>query len=85
VPAQSQPEAPPNVWGPLLAAGLKLVATLSAAPSGKGRGSAGPVGSLLQTDAKTGRSYLKIPVPEPHVMQQLQLALSRLLADLGKQ
>jgi hypothetical protein len=34
--------------------------------------------------AQTGRTYLKLPMPEPHVVQQFSDALARLLAGFGK-
>ncbi len=37
----------------------------------------------IETDGLTGRSVLKLPLPEPQVLQQLTVALSRLVAGLG--
>lgn len=87
--AASQPvAAPSNLWAPLLSAGLKLVETLTAAaPSTNGGGNGREktvAGSWIETDAQTGRSYLKLPMPEPQVVQQLSDALSRLIAGLGR-
>jgi hypothetical protein len=33
---------------------------------------------------QTGRSYLKLPLPEPQVLQQLGDALACLISGLGK-
>ena len=85
----SQPvEAASNPWTPLLSAGLKLVEALAAgAPSGKGAGNgaekAATTSPWIETDSRTGRPYLRLPLPEPQVVQQLSDALSRLLAGLG--
>jgi len=85
---QNQEPAASNPWAPLLSAGLKFVEALAAAPPGSGSGNgkqpAVTVSPLIETDAKTGRSYLKLPMPEPQVVQQLSDALSRLLAGLGQ-
>lgn len=77
--------AAPNPWTPLLNAGLKLVETLAAATPAKGGNDQerGATASWVETDAQTGRSYLKLPMPEPQVVQQLSDALSRLIAGLG--
>ena len=69
---------PANPWAPLLSAGLKLVAALTAGPAGNAK-----VDSWVQTDAQTGRTYLKLPMPEPQVVQQLGDALTRLLAAMS--
>ncbi|MHB8816966.1 MAG: hypothetical protein ACYDAE_27395, partial [Steroidobacteraceae bacterium] len=82
-------EAAANPWMPLLSAGLKVVEALAAAvPSGNGEGNgaekAATTGPWIETDARTGRPYLKLPVPEPQVVQQLSDALSRLIAGLTR-
>jgi superfamily II DNA or RNA helicase len=82
-------EAAANPWMPLLSAGLKVVEALAAAvPSGNGDGNgaekAATTGPWIETDARTGRPYLKLPVPEPQVVQQLSDALSRLIAGLAR-
>jgi len=87
---------PANPWSPLLHAGLKLMEALAAPPpghgghsvhdykNGNGKTPAAAHSSWVETDANTGRSYLKLPVPEPQVIQQLSDALSRLVAGLGR-
>jgi superfamily II DNA or RNA helicase len=89
LPTPQSAQAPVNPWVPLLSAGLKLVEALAAAPSGNSNGGdngkvQGAASPWVETDAKTGRSYLKLPMPEPQVVQQLSDALSRLIAGLGK-
>jgi hypothetical protein len=44
----------------------------------------GSSGGWIETDGSTGRSVLKLPLPEPQVLQQLTVALSRLVASLGR-
>ncbi|MEJ0007922.1 MAG: C-terminal helicase domain-containing protein [Steroidobacteraceae bacterium] len=82
-------EAAANPWAPLLSAGLKLLEALAAAvPTGKGAGNgektAATTAPWIETDARTGRPYLKLPLPEPQVVQQLSDALSRLIAGLAR-
>lgn len=67
-------------WAPLLDAGLKLIESLAAAQTGAPAQSS----PLLETDAKTGKSYLKLPVPEPETLQRLGTALQGLLAGLRR-
>jgi superfamily II DNA or RNA helicase len=79
-----------NPWAPLLSVGLKLLETLAAPPTRKiagnivGNGNADKSGGWIETDGSTGRSVLKLPLPEPQVLQQLTVALSRLVAGLGR-
>jgi len=86
-----QEEAKPdNPWAPLLSVGLKLLETLAAEPTHKvagnivGNGNADKSGGWIETDGSTGRSVLRLPLPEPQVLQQLTVALSRLVAGLGR-
>ncbi len=75
-----------NPWAPLLSAGLRLLETLAAPPRGAGNGKEnGQPGSAtpwIETDAQTGRSYLKLPMPEPQAQRLLTEAISRFIADL---
>ena len=88
--ASSEPSSLQNPWEPLLSAGLKLIETLAAASRGNGSGGEPPndppqaIASWIEKDARTGRSYLKLPVPDPQAIQQLGAALSRLVAGLTK-
>jgi superfamily II DNA or RNA helicase len=74
-----------NSWAPLLSAGLELVKTLAAVSGGDGDeiGRTMP-NPWVETDARTGRSYLRLPMPEPHVVQQLSDALSSLVNSLSR-
>lgn len=77
-------------WAPLLSVGLKLLAALAAPTPRKAAGNGGvheksdKSGGWIETDGATGRSVLKLPLPEPQVLQQLTVALSRLAATLGR-
>jgi hypothetical protein len=81
-------EVASNPWTPLLNAGLKLVEALAAAPSpnrdGDGKAHVPATSPWIETDVQTGRPYLRLPLPEPQVVQQLSDALSRLIAGLGR-
>lgn len=70
-------------WAPLLAAGLRLVEAVAAASRGNGDGGSETSSPLIETDARTGRRYLKLPMPEPKAIQQLSEALTKLLSGLG--
>ena len=71
-------------WAPLLSAGLKLVQALTAAPGGNGNGVAQGVASpWVETDTQTGRTYVKLPMPEPQIIRELGEALSRLVTSLA--
>jgi superfamily II DNA or RNA helicase len=74
-----------NPWAPLLSAGLKLVEALAAAPRGDGKGQGNGQSATappwIETDAQTGRSYLKLPMPEPQALRQLTEAISRLIGN----
>jgi len=74
------------VWAPLLSAGLKLVQALTAAPAPSGNGSGvaqSAAAPWIETDTQTGRTYLKLPVPEPEIVRELGEALSRLVSNLA--
>lgn len=72
-----------NPWAPLLEVGLQLAQTLAQAHSASSVPDGEPKpGGLLETDPKTGQRYLKLPVPEPAVVQNLANALAGLLAGL---
>lgn len=75
---------PGDPWASLLSAGLKLVESLTAASSGNGGGSAGASSRWIETDAETGRAYVKLPVPDAQVLQTLGDTLSRLVSSVAK-
>lgn len=77
-------QPPADSWASLLTAGLKLVELLTAASSGNGDGAAASSSRWIETDAATGRAYMKLPVPDAQVLQMLGDALSRLVSSLAK-
>ena len=56
--------SPPDTWAPLVDVGIKFMQTLAEQMSA-GNGAQ----QWIETDARTGRSYLKLPVPEPAAVQ----------------
>jgi len=74
----------PDPWAPLIDAGLKFVETLTAAHT-ESNGEAGVCPSpWIETDVGTGKSYLKLPVPDPATVQRLAEALNGLLTGLRR-
>jgi superfamily II DNA or RNA helicase len=79
-----------NPWAPLLSVGMKLLESWATPPRrdaaanghGVSNGHTGQSIGWVETDS-SGRSVLKLPLPEPQVLQQLSVALSRLVAGLG--
>ncbi|OGA13556.1 MAG: hypothetical protein A3H32_13000 [Betaproteobacteria bacterium RIFCSPLOWO2_02_FULL_63_19] len=77
-----EPSTTPDPWASLVDAGLKLVESLAAPRTGDERQARASAESWLETDPRTGRTYLKLPAPEPETLQRLAGALSALLAGL---
>jgi superfamily II DNA or RNA helicase len=76
-------------WSGLLQAGMALLQQVASAArngSSGGRESAARPGSLVQSlvqrDARTGETYLKLPVPSPEVLDQALQAVGTLLQSL---
>ncbi len=67
------PVAVNDALGGLLNAGLHFLSALSKTVAGSG------AASLVETDEKTGRSYLRLPMPDPAVLSKVAEALARLL------
>lgn len=84
VPAPTAPAADP--WSGLLQAGLALLQQATGAASNgpsKPAAKAG-VSSFVRRDEKTGEAYLRLPVPEPAVLEQALKAVGSLLESLRK-
>jgi hypothetical protein len=77
-------QPPADAWAPLLTAGLKLVESLTTVAHGNGGGAAAAGARLIETDAETGRSYVRLPMPDAETLQALGDALSRLVSSLVK-
>ena len=85
VPPQASAPSPAarDPWAPLIDIGLKFVASLGVARSTVDAPHAAAPWRI-ETDARTGESYLKLPVPEPETVQRFAAALAGLLAGLGR-
>lgn len=70
----------PDPLSTLINTGLKLFETMAAAHAASN--DAPP--AWIENDPNTGKSYLKLPLPEPDAMQQLTTALTQLLAGLER-
>ena len=77
------PEAVQNPWAPLLQAGLQLAQVLSAVSNG-GTSPSASSASWVERDARTGRQYLRLPLPDPGAVQALATALSRLMETIAR-
>ncbi len=80
-PEPAAPETPAaDPWAGLLQTGLAFLETLSSAAQVK----PGVSNPLVRHDEKTGEPYLKLPLPQPEVLNQALQGLQGLLALLGK-
>ena len=70
-----------NPWSGLLQAGMALLQQMSPPKNGELKSTVKP---LVQRDAKTGESFLRLPVPAPDVVEQALKALGSLLEGLRK-
>jgi superfamily II DNA or RNA helicase len=78
-----QPQGPSvDPWAPLLSAGLALISEL--ARRGEGTRSAMPAG-WIERDAATGRECLKLPLPQPDVIERVADALGTLARALRRE
>lgn len=73
-----------NPWTPLIDAGLKFVEVLNAAGNSGTADASSSAATWIETDPHTGKSYIRLPVPEPGAVQRLADALGSLLAGLRK-
>ncbi|MGH6627252.1 MAG: DEAD/DEAH box helicase [Burkholderiaceae bacterium] len=73
----THPAVQSDPWAPLLQAGIQLLQTLAAS------GTDAPP-TWVETDAVTGRQYLKLPLPEPAAVESLLGELSKTLAALRR-
>ena len=65
-------------WAALIEAGLKLADTIAATRT-DGGDRAAVASPWIEHDARTGKSYLKLPMPEPETVRRIAGALSGLL------
>jgi superfamily II DNA or RNA helicase len=88
-PAETAAPSQDQLWTDVMTAGARFLDNLSSAFSGgqggqtaaRGQSPALPA-SLLARDEATGQSYLKLPVPEPEVMQKVVDAVSVVMKAL---
>lgn len=73
--------APSDPWSGLLQAGMAMFARLAPDTSSNGSPTIKPV---VEKDAKTGESILRLPVPPPEVVEQALTAIARLLESFRK-
>ena len=73
----------PDLWAPLLSAGLQLLDALTTQP-----GLPGPSGqpglamvAMLRTDAATGERYLRVPMPDVGMLRELAGKLHQVLGS----
>ncbi|HEY3324019.1 MAG TPA: DEAD/DEAH box helicase [Planctomycetota bacterium] len=82
-PAAAAAPAPAAQWQNLIASGRALLDGLervvSAAQQPATPGAPAPASPLVETDARTGQSYLKLPMPSPETVQKIAALLQRLL------
>jgi len=77
----ARPEAPSPLQ-PLLDAGAALLRGLGAWAAQSREAGRPPLAGLMAKDEKTGKSYLRIPTPDPDTLQSALTALSPLLDAL---
>ncbi len=75
-----------NPWAPLLRAGLELAQALLAASNASGTAApaSSATSSWIEKDARTGRQYLRLPLPDPGSVQALATALSKLMEGIAR-
>ena len=94
-PAAPGPEAAPaapragatgDSWAAVLDAGAQWLSRLAAAAALPAEGEAAPSEQYqgLEIDPRTGRRYLRLPVPDPRALAKLADALSALLASANE-
>ncbi len=71
-------------WTGLLDAGLKLIEAFATGQGGNGATRPGTSAQWIETDPRTGQSYMKLPIPEADKVQRVTKALSELIASLKR-
>jgi superfamily II DNA/RNA helicase len=77
------PSVAGNPWPGLIQTGLAFLQNLAAVSNAE-TGRRGQANPLVMRDEKTGEQYLKVPMPDPQVLQQLMTALSALVPATSK-
>ncbi len=80
-PAEERTAPAADPWSGLLQAGMSLLQQMAAPRDGQ---AAGLGRAVVQRDAKTGESFLRLPVPEPKILEQALSAIGKLLEGLRR-
>lgn len=75
-PSEERPDKPEDAWADVLSAGVSLLEKLSQAVAPKGvaprkKGGVPALESLIERDERTGRDYLRIPVPQKETLDRI--------------
>lgn len=76
------PTSSNDPWAGLLQAGMAMLSRLT--PAASNNGSAKITPPAVEKDAKTGESFLRLPVPKPELVEQALTAIGRLLESFRK-
>jgi hypothetical protein len=76
--AQTPPLSASDPWAPLLDAGMQLVAALAQATDANNPQRP----SWIETDSASGKSFIKLPVPDPQTVARMAGAIGELLSRL---
>jgi hypothetical protein len=71
----SEPKTTQDVWLDVISTGLSLLDNLSRVVKNEkadvgGKGDASPLHSIVERDPRTGRNYLKLPIPGPELLNK---------------
>jgi hypothetical protein len=81
-PPRPEPGSMPESWQDLLSAGTAFLQALGKSMSGVQKAADTNRATLVDTDKKTGKSYLKIPLPDKQVIQSALPAINSFLETL---
>jgi hypothetical protein len=76
--------APADALTALMRAGLAFVNAVASSRGTSGVGPKNGLSHLIETDAHTGKPYLKLPLPEPAVLKRVADTLADLLSSLSR-
>ena len=81
--ATEGPASPDRMWADIAAAGVSFLEKLGQALAAAGTpldapSRAGAASALITHDAKTGRPYLRLPLPDPETLQKIAASLAAL-------
>ena len=82
IEAKTAPESVAEPWQELLSTGAAFLQALGKKTAGSQKAGRPDLTTLLERDEKTGKSYLKIPLPDKEVIQSTLPAINSLLDAL---